>query len=239
MTSDESSCDPQGEQREPAPTAVEHDEQRGSRDTSGLAIAATVALVLFSVFIGVFGPRIGNRQQIPAGVTLVELAEAITSRSHSYSMRDATSHREELTEVEFGERLDKFAGQPVPLPSFDDLRMEPTSLNRVKLPGGSGGLAVFRTQDDPKEFAASIAVLADEDRFTVFDKYGRPIALPEGEVFSIDDPQGVSPGTVEVFRFGDLVFAVHARSAARASSLAAQLQYAAARRAAGNHPAVD
>jgi len=217
----------------------EPDDAAEPRDTNGLAIAATVALVLFSVFIGVFGPRIGNRQQLPAGVTLVELAEAITSRSRSYADRDASGRGAVLDEAEFGERLDVLTGRSVPLPSFDDLKMRPSSLNRVKLPGGSGGFAVFHKDTDTKEFVASIAVLTDEDRFTVFDRFGRPIALPEGEVFSIDDPHGVPPGTVEVFRRGDLVFAVHARSADQANALASLLQYAAARRPAGDHPAVE
>jgi len=217
----------------------EPDDTGEPRDTNGLAIAATVALVLFSVFIGVFGPRIGNRQQLPAGVTLVELAEAITSRSRSYADRDASGRGAVLNEAEFGERLDVLTGRSVPLPSFDDLKMRPSSLNRVKLPGGSGGFAVFHKDSETKEFVASIAVLTDEDRFTVFDRFGRPIALPEGEVFSVDDPHGVPPGTVEVFRRGDLVFAVHARSADQADALASLLQYAAARRPAGEHPAVE
>jgi hypothetical protein len=217
----------------------EPDEAGEPRDTNGLAIAATVALVLFSVFIGVFGPRIGNRQQLPAGVTLVELAEAITSRSRTYADRDASGRGAVLNEAEFGERLDVLTGRSVPLPSFDDLKMRPSSLNRVKLPGASGGFAVFHTDTGTKDFVASIAVLTDEDRFTVFDRFGRPIALPEGEVFAVDDPHGVPPGTVDVFRRGDLVFAVHARTADQANALASLLQYAAARRPAGEHPAVE
>ena len=211
--------------------ATTHDHRESARrETSGPAIAATVALVLFSVFIGVFGPRIGNRQQAPAGVTLVELAEAVVSRSQPHFNEARMSRVEEMSEQEFADRLDRITGNAVALPSLEGLRMEATSVQRVRLPGGAGGLVVLRGVRGADANLATIAFLADEDRYTVYDRYGRPIAMPRGEVFSVEDRLSVDPGTVEVFREGDYVVAVHAHSQELAREIVAAIQAAGARR---------
>ena len=105
---------------------------------------------------------------------------------------------------------------------------------RVLMPGGRGGFVVLRGLRDPLVAGiprvASVAVLEDEDRFTVYDRYGRPIAMPEGEVFSVEDRLSDRPGTVEVYRDGDHVVAVHAQSREFARRIVAALQQAAARR---------
>lgn len=209
---------------------------RGARDASAPAIAATVALVLFSVFIGVFGPRIGNRQQVPSGVTLVELAEAVVARSQPIFAEVELGRSEEMSEQEFDDRLDRITRSGVALPSFEELGMEGIAVQRVRLPGGSGALAVLR---DAKHRAvwspdavATITMLEDEDRFTVYDRFSRPIALPVGEIFSVEDGSVARPGTVEVFRQGDFVIAVHAQSAELAGRLVAAIQSAGARRTA-------
>lgn len=202
------------------------------RDTSGPAIAAVAALVLFSVFIGVFGPRVGNRQQSPAGVTLIELAEAVVSRSQPHFNASRAARGSELTAEDFELRVDQIMAHGVAIPSLDELRLVPMAVQRVKLPGGTGGLMVLRGGGNGRSLDAlcSVAVVEDEDRYTVFDRYGRPLALPEGEVFSIDDHAGDSGGTTEVCRDGNLVYAVHAQSQELAREVLAAWQGAAARR---------
>ena len=206
----------------------------GHRDASGPAIAATAALVLFSVFIGVFGPRIGNRAQAPAGVTLVELAEAVVSRSQPHFDEARMLRIEGMSEQDFVDRFEQITDYGVALPSLEALEVEPTTVQRVLMPGGRGGFVVLRGLRDPLlagvPRVASVAVLEDEDRFTVYDRYGRPIALPEGEVFSVEDRLSDRPGTVEVYRDGDHVVAVHAQSKEFARKIVAALQQAAARR---------
>ncbi len=206
----------------------------GHRDASGPAIAATAALVLFSVFIGVFGPRIGNRAQAPAGVTLVELAEAVVSRSQPHFDEARMLRIEGMSEQDFVDRFEQITDYGVALPSLEALEVEPTTVQRVLMPGGRGGFVVLRGLRDPLlagvPRVASVAVLEDEDRFTVYDRYGRPIALPEGEVFSVEDRLSDRPGTVEVYRDGDHVVAVHAQSQEFARKIVAALQQAAARR---------
>jgi hypothetical protein len=206
----------------------------GHRDASGPALAATAALVLFSVFIGVFGPRIGNRAQAPAGVTLVELAEAVVSRSQPHFDEARMLRIEGMSEQDFVDRFEQITDYGVALPSLEALEVEPTTVQRVLMPGGRGGFVVLRGLRDPLlagvPRVASVAVLEDEDRFTVYDRYGRPIALPEGEVFSVEDRLSDRPGTVEVYRDGDHVVAVHAQSQEFARKIVAALQQAAARR---------
>lgn len=206
----------------------------GVRDTSAPAIAATVALVLFSVFIGVFGPRIGNRQQSPAGVTLVELAEAVVARSQPHFAESELGRTEELTEPDFEERLDRITRSGVAVPSLEELGMEGIAVQRVRLPGGSGALAVVRARRGGLDWGAgamaTITMLEDEDRFTVYDRFSRPIAMPVGEVFRVEDGSMPRSGTVEVFRQGDFVIAVHAQSAELAQRLVAAIQSEAARR---------
>lgn len=212
--------------RVPEPTVP-----RTARETSGPAIAATAALVLFSVFIGVFGPRIGNRQQSPSGVTLIELAEAVVARSQPHIVDARVARKDAMTEQEFDLRLDEITGSGVALPSLEALNLEPTSVQRVRLPGASGGFAVLRGRRGGAEALVTVALLEDEDRFTVYDRYGRPIPLPEGEVFSVEDRMSSPPGTVEVYLDGGYVYAVYAKSLELARETVAALQTAAAKRA--------
>jgi len=204
--------------------------RRGLHDTSGPAIAATAALVLFSVFIGVFGPRIGNRQQVPAGVTLVELAEAVVSRSQPHFNQARVTRVTEMTEQDFSSRVDEIIDHGVALPSLEAHRLEATSVQRVRLPGGRGGLAVIRSTDPRNPQLAAIAIIEDEDRLTVYDRYSRPVAMPKGEVFTVPESLSNPPGVVEVYREGDFVVAVHAISREFAREVVAAMQSAAAAR---------
>jgi len=202
------------------------------RETSGPAIAAVAALVLFSVFIGVFGPRVGNRQQSPAGVTLIELAEAVVSRSQPHFNTLRLSRDDELTAEDFAQRVDQIMDYAVAVPPLEPLRLAATAVQRVRLPGGAGGLVVLRGIGNgrSRDILCSVAMLEDEDRFTVFDRYGRPLAMPEGEVFSIQDHISSTGGVTEVYREGALVFAVHAPTQDLAREIIAAWQDAAARR---------
>ncbi len=80
---------------------------------------------------------------------------------------------------------------------------------------------------------ASISILDDEDRFTLFDSFGRPIPFPEGEVFSVTVREGRDPAVVKMFRVRDLVYAVQASDEDLASELVAELQLRAAAERAG------
>lgn len=205
---------------------------RSLRDTSGPAIAATAALVLFSVFIGVFGPRIGNRQQVPLGVTLVELAEAVVSRSQPQFVVARSPSATEMTEQDFEAQLDDLTGNGVALPSLEALRLAAVSVQRVRLPGGRGGLAVLRSTDPREPRLAAVAVIEDEGMVTVYDRFSRPVVMPKGEVFSITDSNSDPPSVVEVYREGEFIVAVHAMSREFARELISAMQVAGAARTA-------
>lgn len=216
--------------REPEPEPESEPERvapaRSIRDTSGPAIAATAALVLFSVFIGVFGPRIGNRQQIPVGVTLVELAEAVVSRSQQHF---DSSNNSGLSEQDFASRIDGMTGSGVALPSLEAYKLEATMVQPVRLPGGRGGMAMLRSTRPRSLQIAAVAIIEDEDRLTVFDRYSRPIAMPQGEIFTVLSGSE-RRGVIEIYREGEFVVAVRATSPEFAREIISAMQVAAAER---------
>lgn len=134
-----------------------------ARQTSAPAVAATVALVMFSVFIGLYGPRLGNRQQLPGGTTLVELAHAIEPRHAQRVIEAAQQGTEGLLRlrrargtdslgVEAREELEKSrlaaeaevarqCGLPIVLPQPADHRVLWGEPERVRVPGAGGVLA--------------------------------------------------------------------------------------------------
>lgn len=236
MSEDEQQEHPRATQEQQEPSDRP---RRALHDTSGPAIAATAALVLFSVFIGVFGPRIGNRQQVPAGVTLVELAEAVVSRSQPHFNHARVARVPEMTEQDFAARVEEITDRGIALPSLEAHRLEATVVQRVRLPGGRGGLAIVRSTDPSRRQLAAVAIIEDEDRLTVYDRYSRPIAMPKGEVFSIPESLSSPPGVVEVYREGDFVVAVHAESPEFAREIVAAMQSAAAARESRRTGAAD
>jgi hypothetical protein len=234
------------------------------RQTSAPAIAATVALVLFSVFIGLYGPRLGNRQQLPGGTTLVELATAIEPR---HAQRVITSlhsgasdvvllrrarGRDELAEDARGklesarrtaeEEVGRITGLPIVLPQPANTHVLWSEPERVRLPGAAGVLAYCVALEDARwatrEEHASILLLRDEDRYTVFDAYGRPRPMPEGEVFSVPtQSNGGEPAelanAIRFFRNGAVVVAVQASTPALAEEIVRLLEESLARMGAG------
>ncbi len=221
-----------------------------TRRTSLPAVGATVALVLFSIFIGTYGPRLGNRQQLPAGITLVELADAIEPRhaqrafdarqlgrdSASRFLRGESSAEADLEQAELREQFSREAsemvGNRVELPRLANARVRWIEVDRVRLPGASGAMLFCaispkRGQAAAESFA-SILVLEDEDRFTVFDRYSRPQPMPEGEVFSVmvrESTDGaMAPAAVLMLRIGRLMYAVQADGVDLAQTIVAELE---------------
>lgn len=223
--------------------ATPSQEGRGVReprtlDTSAPAIAATVALVGFSIFIGVVGPRLGNRQPLPPGTTLVELADAMTVR-HSESVVGAIHaadeppfEREEIAR-EFGRLLGRDIAVPDLTVGLESLGFRWAGIRGVRMPGGAGAVAFGRFRGDEGPDFASFAVLRHQGNFIVYDPYGRPIPLPEGEMFSVAVEGRQFGSTVVAYRDGDLVFAMQADSPEALERMAARFQAAAAAARAG------
>ena len=240
VTDDGSNLDENASQ--PQVVAVSVTKTVAPRQASATAVAATVALVMFSVFIGVYGPRLGNRQQSPAGTTLVELATAIEPR-HAQRVFEAMQTSgsgakpfAQITREDAEAAATKIVGQPVFLPKLDGFEVRFLAPTRVRLPGASGALVFCAVsvprangRTDPALAAfASILILEDEDRFTSFDTFGRPVSMPEGEVFSVMVKEGRDPASVAMFRVRDLVYGVQASEEELASELVAELELRAA-----------
>lgn len=226
----------------PAPGAGESSDARratvASReprtlDTSAPAIAATVALVGFSIFIGVVGPRLGNRQPLPPGTTLVELADAMTAR-HSESVVGAIHAADEppFERDEIAREFERLLGRDIAVPDLtvglESLGFRWAGIRGVRMPGGAGAVAFGRFRGDEGPDFASVAVLRDQGRFIVYDPYGRPIPLPEGEMFSVAVEGRQFGSSVLAYREGDLVFAMQSDSPGMLERMAARFQAAAA-----------
>lgn len=200
-----------------------------SPDASVPAIVATVALVVFSIFIGVYGPRLGNRQQVPGGTTLVELAGALSAKHSQEALGTIELLRDDPADVAALERdASDVLGVSVTLPRLPGRSVTWLRMTRIRVPGAAGVQVLLRIGPRFNAEFASIFILRDEDRFTVFDGYGRPRALPEGEMFSVAVAGEVSGSVVNVFRADDLVYSVQSTDPEIAGELIARLQSIAA-----------
>lgn len=219
----------------PAGSVTERTERRTqsprSPDASVPAIVATVALVVFSIFIGVYGPRLGNRQQVPGGTTLAELAGALSAKHSQEALGTIELLRDDPSDVAVLERdASNVLGVSVTLPTLPGRSVTWLRMTRIRVPGAAGVQVLLRIGPRFNADFASIFILRDEDRFTVFDSHGRPRALPEGEMFSVAVAGEVSGSVVNVFRTEDLVYSVQSGDREVAAELIAGLQSIAAAR---------
>lgn len=207
----------------------ERESLRRSADASVPAIVATVALVVLSVFIGVYGPRLGNRQQLPGGTTLVELASYLSARhaTETFSTIDLLRSADTDDAAIAGD-ASVLLGRRVELPEIAGRNISWLRVSRLRAPGGSGVQLLARVGRRANADYASIFVIRDEDRFTVFDAFGRPRAMPEGETFSVGVNADAGATVVHVFRTGDLVYAVESADRGLADEIVAALQTVAA-----------
>lgn len=156
------------------------------QDVSALAITATLAVVVLSIFLGVFGPRIGNHPGLTVGVPLSELALAVESR-HGERFVNAVHANSgaQLAKEEAETALAKIISTPITLP---DLERDGgwVSVDAVALPGGRAAVLFAQFPASRGFDYVTVCVFNDEDRFTVYNPFGRPIGLPDGEVFVVE-----------------------------------------------------
>ncbi len=180
--------------------------RRPNTDISALAVTATFAVVVFSIFLGVFGPRIGNRPGFTVGVPLGELAVAVESR-HGERIVNAihAAPRSVLTAEEAQSKLKSILTTEVVLPELERSARW-ISVDAVALPGGRAAVLFAQFRVDGRTEYATTCIFNDEDRFTVYDTFGRPIGLPDGEVFAIEPPSEFGGTTIVAWRNGALVW---------------------------------
>jgi hypothetical protein len=207
------------------PPSAEKHERRRSSDASVPAIVATVALVVFAIFIGVYGPRIGNRQQMPGGTTLLELASALGSRHANEVVGALQLFRDEPIGRDAVLRdMRAILGQVVGLPELAESDVAWLRATSIRGPGAGGAQVFLRLGTGFSAEYASIFLLIDEDRFTVFDGYGRPLAMPEGEVFAIPLSGDSADALLYLFRTGDIICGVQASRVETSDLLVARMQ---------------
>lgn len=224
---DEAPAEPRSQIGAGGPSVPKAGQQRRSSDASVPAIVATVALVIFSIFIGVYGPRIGNRQQMPGGTTLLELGSALGSRHANEVVGAIQLFRDEPTRRESVERdVRAILGRPCPLPALEGATVAWLRATAIRGPGAGGAQVFLRMGSGPDSDYASIFLLDDEDRFTVFDGYGRPLAMPEGEVFTVTLAGESTDSVLHLFRAGSIVCGVQASRRETSDLLVAGMQSA-------------
>jgi hypothetical protein len=206
--------------------------QRRSGDTSVPAIVATVALVGFSVFIGLYGPRLGNRQQLPGGTTVLELASALVSRHGSAVVESVQLVRMGSGDAEeVALDASRILGREVTLPEPAGVDIDWLRATRLRVPGAAGVHAFAAVGPRINLDFVSVFMLLDEDRFTVFDRFGRPNPLPEGEMFSVGVPGSTPDAVLHVFRIRGVVFAVQSSNRAVADELVGAIEFEESQRA--------
>lgn len=187
-----------------------HDRPRargqGTKDISALALVATFAVVVFSIFLGVFGPRIGNRPGFTVGVPLGELATAVESR-HGERFVNAmhAAPRNSLSVEEAQSKLSAIVSADARVPELEK-GSRWVSVDSVSLPGGRAAVLFAQVRVNGDTRYITTCVFEDEDRFTVFDPFGRPISLPDGEVFVVEPTSDRGGTTIVAWRGGALVW---------------------------------
>ena len=175
---------------------------------SPLAIAATVAVVVFSIFLGVFGPRIGNRPGISVGVSLSDLALAVESRHGERLVNTIHAPPHDPLPIETVQAIVENAlHRTVELPALGT-DGHWVGGNAVQLPGGRAAVLFAQYEGGRYGEYVTICIFNDEDRFTVFDPFGRPIGLPDGEAFVIEPPSDFGGTTVVIWREDSLVWVI-------------------------------
>lgn len=228
----ESSSDGEASTPPRAPTEesiTEKPARRAGLDASIPAIVATIALVVFSVFIGVLGPRIGNRQAAAPGTTLLYLAQAFSGRLDERALADlAVAGNAPLARGNIEERLREILGQNVALPASSGWAFRCFSVNETRFAGVSGAILTGRAASSTFGNLAGVAILKHEQRLIVYDQYSRPIPMPEGEVFVVELSQRLSEAIVLMYRERDLVFVVQANSERVADEIVSAMRLATA-----------
>jgi len=172
---------------------------------SGLAVAASLAMVAFAVLFGIYGPPLGDRRNQALGTPLLELADS-TALTHGQLVFEAahalvgsgekppeSAPRPEPSLAEVSAATSRIVGRDVRVPdlSAHGFRpLMPTAVGVVGTPAGEAAANVVfvRGERGGRDYL-SITFLRDDDQFIVYDDFGRPRFMPINQPIPIDISQ--------------------------------------------------
>jgi hypothetical protein len=187
----------------------------GNPGWSGVPLAASLALVAFAIFFGVYGPRVGDRITPPLGIPAWDLGEAAAERFHE--RRNDAVHGEGAgqTSIVDAERdVRALLGASVRLP---DLVADGWTVHvpkSVAVPGSARSVAVnFSRSLLGGVERLSLLLVPDKEQYVVFSPFGRPLFLPPWEAYPIEFPQdSIDDAVALLWSDGSVIRVLVARS---------------------------
>jgi hypothetical protein len=195
---------------------------------SGLAVAASLALVAFAVLFGVYGPPLGNRGNPTLGTSLFELAD-VTRSVHDelvfdaiHTMGKATPETDGTGPAEAGPSIadvsaavSRIVGVPMQVPDLSTHGFRVLAPRATRVPGTPSGASaanvVFvRGGAAGREFV-TLTLIPDDEQFIVYDEFGRPRFVPINRPITIDvSSDGFGQRLALAWTDGSLVHVAHA-----------------------------
>lgn len=163
----------------------------GNPRWSGVPLAASLALVAFAIFFGIYGPRVGDRITAPLGIPAWDLGEAAAERFHERRNDAVHGAGAEKTTITDAERdAAALLGSSVRLPDLVADGWTVHAPKPVAVPGSARSVAVtFSRSLVGGVERVSLILVPDNEQYVVFSPFGRPLFLPPWEAYPIELPQ--------------------------------------------------
>lgn len=187
-----------------APDGVRDEPRRAAhrkRDArwSGIPLAASLALVAFSVLFGIYGPRVVDRTTAPLGIPAWELGNAAIERHHERAVGAMHGQGAAITDLGAAEQdIADLLGVAVRLPGEREFPWTIHAPRPITLPGSAKAVQVFFSRPsgvgDHRE-GLSLVLVPDHEQYVVFSPFGRPLLLPPGDIYPVDPSPDLSTGS--------------------------------------------
>lgn len=195
---------------------------------SGLAVAASLALVAFAVLFGIYGPPLGDRGNPSLGTSLFELAD-VTRSVHDelvfetiHAMGKESPETDGTGPVDAGPSIgevsaaaNRILGVSVAIPDLSPQGFRALVPRATRVPGTpSGGSAAnvvyVRGATGSREFV-TLTLIPDDEQFIVYDEFGRPRFVPINRPITIDvSSDGFGQRLALAWTDGNVVHVAHA-----------------------------
>lgn len=195
---------------------------------SGLAVAASLALVAFAVLFGIYGPPLGDRGNPSIGTSLFELAdvtrsvhdelvfEAIHSMGKDSPGTDGTGPAGAgLSIEEISAAAGRILGVSLRAPDLSAQGYQALIPRATRVPGTPSGasaanLVYVRGSSQSRDFV-TLTLIPDDEQFLVYDEFGRPRFVPVNRPVTIDvSSDGFGHRLAMAWTDGAIVYVAHA-----------------------------
>lgn len=195
---------------------------------SGLAVAASLALVAFAVLFGIYGPPLGDRGNPSIGTSLFELAdvtrsvhdelvfEAIHSMGKDSPETDGTGPPSPgLSIEEISAATSRILGLSMRAPDLSPQGFRALVPRATRVPGTPSGAAAanvvyVRGSSQSRDFV-TLTLIPDTEQFLVYDEFGRPRFVPINRPMTIDvSSDGFGHRLALAWTDGAIVYVAHA-----------------------------